>query len=154
VRPAQSGQADALEDDLQRLDVGRRRNCPCTTSSPSIRNSVWMQKTKSRSWPKLVYAVVSTAPHRSITSDGTEGRSISPMKSARAFMYAADRMLPASLMALCSSSPNTCDEPAGRCRRISASRIAALRGKMRRVRPVRSPSMCISTAATTRPRSP
>ena len=65
---------------------GRSRNCPITLSSASIWNSVWMQKTTSRSWPKLVYAVVITAPQRSITSEGTEGRSISPMKSLMAFM--------------------------------------------------------------------
>src|SRR6476469_5766948 len=79
---------------------------------------------------------------------GGDGRSISPMKSLSAFMYAPLRMLPASLIADCSSSPRSFDEPCGRRSISSERRIAVGFGKTRSVRPVRSPSMCISTAAT------
>src|SRR6185437_9013530 len=56
-------------------------------------------------------------------------------------------MLPASLIADCSSSPNS---PLGSCGRLSmscASLIAVGRGNTSSVRPVRSPIMCMSTAA-------
>src|SRR5687767_10507345 len=78
---------------------------------------------------------------------GGEGSSISPMNSLSAFMYAPLRMLPASLMADCSSGPMSREDPAGRRSMSSASRIAVGRGNTRSVRPVRSPSMCMSTAA-------
>src|SRR5215203_2565314 len=83
----------------------------------------------------------------SIARLGGDGSSIMPMKSLSAFMYALLRMLPASLIADCSISPNSSELP-GR-RSMSAARRAAVGlGKTSSVRPVRSPSMCISTAAT------
>src|SRR5687768_17320861 len=57
-------------------------------------------------------------------------------------------MLPASRIADCSSTPRSFDEPAGRRSISSDSRIAVGFGKTSSVRPVRSPSMCIITAAT------
>ena len=63
-------------------------------------------------------------------------------------MYAELRMLPASLRADCSISPNSNDVPASRWSISSASRSADERGKTSIVRPVRSPNMCINTAAT------
>src|SRR5690242_15524048 len=57
-------------------------------------------------------------------------------------------MLPASLIADCSISPRSADEPCGRRSISSASRTAVGFGNTSSVRPVRSPSMCISTAAT------
>src|SRR5215217_4913043 len=71
-----------------------------------------------------------------------------PMKSLSAFMYALLRMFPASLIADCSISPSSVAEPAGRRSMSSARRTAVGFGKTSSVRPVRSPSMCISTAAT------
>src|SRR5215203_6111435 len=83
----------------------------------------------------------------SIARLGGDGSSIMPMKSLSAFMYALLRMLPASLIADCSISPNSSELP-GR-RSMSAARRAAVGfGNTSSVRPVRSPSMCISTAAT------
>src|SRR5215217_1682002 len=78
---------------------------------------------------------------------GGDGSSIIPMKSLSAFMYALLRMFPASLIADCSISPSSSELPARRS--ISEARRAAVGfGKTSSVRPVRSPSMCISTAAT------
>src|SRR6476661_1311041 len=57
-------------------------------------------------------------------------------------------MLPASLIADCSISPRSVEEPCGRRSISSERRIAVGFGKTSSVRPVRSPSMCISTAAT------
>src|SRR6478735_4380140 len=57
-------------------------------------------------------------------------------------------MLPASLMADCSISPNSDELPAGRRSISSARRAAVGLGKTSSVRPVRSPSMCMRTAAT------
>src|SRR5688500_7602942 len=84
----------------------------------------------------------------SIARLGGDGSSIIPMKSLSAFMYAPLRMLPASLIADCSSGPRPFDDPGGRRSISSASRMATRWGKTSSVRPVRSPSMCISTAAT------
>ena len=70
------------------------------------------------------------------------------MNSLSAFMYAELRMLPASLSADCSISEKSCDVPASRCSISSASRSADVRGNTSIVRPVRSPSICINTAAT------
>src|SRR5215218_222392 len=79
---------------------------------------------------------------------GGDGSSIIPMKSLSAFMYALLRMLPASLIADCSISPSSTEVPAGRRSISSARRTAVGFGNTSSVRPVRSPSMCISTAAT------
>src|SRR5215208_4896949 len=79
---------------------------------------------------------------------GGDGSSIMPMKSLSAFMYALLRMFPASLIADCSISPSSAALPAGRLNISSARRIAVGFGNTRSVRPVRSPSMCMSTAAT------
>src|SRR5688500_313658 len=57
-------------------------------------------------------------------------------------------MLPASRIADCSSTPRSFDEPAGRRSISSERRIAVGFGKTSSVLPVRSPSMCIMTAAT------
>src|SRR3954471_3235711 len=84
----------------------------------------------------------------SIARLGGDGRSIIPMKSLSAFMYALLRMLPASLMADCSISPSSTELPAGRRSISSARRTAVGFGNTSSVRPVRSPSMCMSTAAT------
>src|SRR6478609_4600480 len=56
-------------------------------------------------------------------------------------------MLPVSLSPDSSIAPNSCVVPWGRRKRMSLSVRAELTGKMTRVRPVRSPSMCIITAA-------
>src|SRR5918999_622497 len=56
-------------------------------------------------------------------------------------------MLPASRIADFSSGPISLEEPAGRRSMSSASRMAVGRGKTRSVRPVRSPIMCMRTAA-------
>src|SRR5918996_3672889 len=56
-------------------------------------------------------------------------------------------MLPASRIADCSSGPISLEEPAGRRSISSASRMAVGRGNTSSVRPVRSPIMCMSTAA-------
>src|SRR5215210_1025872 len=83
----------------------------------------------------------------SIARLGGDGSSIMPMKSLSAFMYALLRMFPASLIADCSISLSSSEVP-GR-RSISDARRAAVGfGKTSNVRPVRSPSMCIRTAAT------
>src|SRR3989441_8313083 len=58
-------------------------------------------------------------------------------------------MLPASLRHDCSSTSNTFVVPIGRRSSMSHSRRPHASGKSSRVRPVKSPSMCISTAATT-----
>src|SRR3989441_1334538 len=58
-------------------------------------------------------------------------------------------MLPASLRHDCSSTSNTFVVPIGRRSSMSHSRRPTASGKSSRVRPVKSPSMCISTAATT-----
>src|SRR6476661_8378425 len=57
-------------------------------------------------------------------------------------------MLPASLIADCSISPRSLEEPCGRRSISSARRTAVGLGNTSSVRPVRSPSMCMSTAAT------
>src|ERR671935_17746 len=57
-------------------------------------------------------------------------------------------MLPASLIALCSSSPRSFEVPSGRRSMSSERRMAVGFGKTSSVRPVRSPSMFMSTAAT------
>src|SRR6478735_6831332 len=57
-------------------------------------------------------------------------------------------MLPASLMADCSISPNSDELPAGRRSISSARRAAVGLGNTSSVRPVRSPCMCMRTAAT------
>src|SRR5215207_8934619 len=57
-------------------------------------------------------------------------------------------MFPASLIADCSSSPSSVDEPAGRRSISSESLTAVLLGNTSSVRPVRSPIMCMRTAAT------
>src|SRR4030095_14958565 len=57
-------------------------------------------------------------------------------------------MLPASLIADCSNSPSSVDVPAGRRSMSSESLTAVAFGNTSNVRPVRSPIMCISTAAT------
>src|SRR5436190_9086658 len=57
-------------------------------------------------------------------------------------------MLPASLIADCSISPSSSELPCGRRSISSARRTAVGFGKTSSVRPVRSPSMCINTAAT------
>src|SRR5688572_6168985 len=57
-------------------------------------------------------------------------------------------MFPASLIADCSRGPSSFDDPAGRCSISSARRTATRCGKTSSVRPVRSPSMCMRTAAT------
>src|SRR5687768_5011036 len=84
----------------------------------------------------------------SMTRLGGDGRSMMPMKSLSAFMWAPLRMLPASMIADCSSFPSSVQLPGARRNIISATRVAVSRGKMSNVRPVRSPSMFISTAAT------
>src|SRR3954451_324567 len=84
----------------------------------------------------------------SIARLGGDGSSIIPMKSLSAFMYALLRMLPASLIADCSISPNSSELPLGRRSISSARRTAVGFGKTSSVRPVRSPSMCMRTAAT------
>src|SRR3954471_15253004 len=84
----------------------------------------------------------------SIARLGGDGSSIIPMKSLSAFMYALLRMLPASLIADCSISPSSCEVPAGRRSISSARRTAVGLGNTSSVRPVRSPSMCMRTAAT------
>src|SRR6476661_6728061 len=84
----------------------------------------------------------------SIARLGGDGSSIIPMKSLSAFMYALLRMLPASLIADCSISPSSVELPAGRRSISSARRPAVGLGKTSSVRPVRSPSMCMRTAAT------
>src|SRR6478752_10828922 len=84
----------------------------------------------------------------SIARLGGDGSSIIPMKSLSAFMYALLRMLPASLIADCSISPRSVELPAGRRSMSSARRAAVGLGKTSSVRPVRSPSMCMRTAAT------
>src|SRR5213083_2893179 len=112
-------------------------------------NSVSTQNTKSRSWPKLRYVVVSTAAERSTTRLGTDGSSSIPMKSESALRYAPARMLPASLRHDCSNASNTAVVPTGRRSSMSQTRRPTDSGNSSSVRPVRSPSMCISTAATT-----
>src|SRR5690242_728386 len=72
-----------------------------------------------------------------------------PMKSDSAFMYAPARMLPASLRHDCSSASNAAVVPIGRRSSMSHSRRPTASGNINSVRPVKSPSMCISTAATT-----
>src|SRR5689334_11866767 len=57
-------------------------------------------------------------------------------------------MFPASLIADCSSSPSSVDVPAGRRSMSSDSLTAVCFGNTRSVRPVRSPIMFMSTAAT------
>src|SRR4029434_2468341 len=57
-------------------------------------------------------------------------------------------MFPASLIADCSRSPSSVDVPAGRRRKSSDSLTAVCFGNTRSVRPVRSPIMFMSTAAT------
>src|SRR5688572_21880713 len=84
----------------------------------------------------------------SMTRLGGEGSSMMPMKSLNAFMCAPLRMLPASMIADCSSFPSSVQLPGARRNIISATRMAVSRGKTSSVRPVRSPSMFISTAAT------
>src|SRR6184192_1373189 len=112
-------------------------------------NSVSTQNTKSRSCPKLRYVVVSTAAERSTTRLGTDGSSSIPMKSESALRYAPARMLPASLRHDCSNASNTAVVPTGRRNSMSQTRRPTDSGNSSSVRPVRSPSMCISTAATT-----
>src|SRR5438093_1325041 len=58
-------------------------------------------------------------------------------------------MLPASLRHDCSSASNTAVAPAGRRSSMSHTLRPTASGNNSSVRPVRSPSMCISTAATT-----
>src|SRR6478735_1925820 len=84
----------------------------------------------------------------SIARLGGDGSSIIPMKSLSAFMYALLRMLPASLIADCSISPSSVELPLGRRSMSSARRAAVGLGNTSSVRPVRSPSMCMRTAAT------
>src|SRR5215210_942924 len=79
---------------------------------------------------------------------GGDGSSIMPMKSLSAFMYALLRIFPASLIADCSISPSSCELPGGRRSISSESRTAVGLGNTSSVRPVRSPSKFISTAAT------
>src|SRR5688572_869248 len=57
-------------------------------------------------------------------------------------------MLPASLIADCSISPSSSEPLPGRRSISSASRLAVGFGNTSSVRPVRSPSMCMRTAAT------
>ncbi len=64
-------------------------------------------------------------------------------------MYALPRMLPASLRLETSISPNSVVVPGSLRNKRSHSRFALSLGTMSKVRPVRSPSMCISTATTT-----
>src|SRR5436309_794186 len=63
-------------------------------------------------------------------------------------------MLPASLRHDCSSASNTVVVPEGRRSSMSDSLRPTVSGNSSSVRPVRSPSMCISTAATTSCGSP
>src|SRR6185437_11399623 len=79
---------------------------------------------------------------------GGDGSSSSPMKSLSAFMYAPLRMLPASLSADSSSSLKRSAGGPSRRSMSCASRNAVECGSRRRVRPVRSPVMRMSTAAT------
>src|SRR3989454_12224635 len=58
-------------------------------------------------------------------------------------------MLPASLRHDCSSTSNVAVVPSGRRSSMSHTLRPTASGKSSRVRPVRSPSMCMSTAATT-----
>src|SRR5438270_1907667 len=71
------------------------------------------------------------------------------MKSESALRYAPARMLPASLRHDCSNASNTAVVPTGRRNSMSQTRRPTDSGNSSSVRPVRSPSMCISTAATT-----
>jgi hypothetical protein len=69
---------------------------------------------------------------KSNTRFGTEGRSITPKNSFKAFMYAPARMFPVSLIAEFPTSDKTFEVPSGFCKSMSARDSALSLVKRRR----------------------